>query len=87
MKYPYDLIEAIQSFPSEREVVHCGETFAVPPFDIYADCPICGTRIKVRSLGATTELEDVFDAVLEWMSDPLARKVAEMRLREMADDQ
>ena len=34
-----DLGEAIKSFPVRRQVRHCGEAFAVSPFDIYADCP------------------------------------------------
>jgi hypothetical protein len=84
---PYDLIEAIQSFPQERQVEHCGERFAVPALDIYAVCPKCRTQIKVRSFGAAAELEDVFDAVLEWMTDPIARKSAESRLKTIVDDQ
>jgi hypothetical protein len=32
-----DLIEAIRSFPVEREVEHCGTRFVVAPFDVYAD--------------------------------------------------
>jgi len=83
---PYDLIEAIQSFPSERQVEHCGQTFAVPALNTYAVCPKCGTEIKVRSFGAATELEDVFDAVFEWMGDPVARQSAESRLREIEND-
>ena len=84
---PADLIEAIQSFPSRREVEHCGQTFVAGALDMYADCPTCGTRLKLRSYSATTELEDVFDAVLEWMTDPAARQSAESRLRAIEDDQ
>ena len=83
---PADLIEAIQSFPSHREVEHCGQKFTAGALDIYADCPTCGTRLKLRSFGAATELEDVFDAVLEWMTDPDARQSAEARLRVIEDE-
>ena len=44
-----ELVDAIKSFPVRRTVQHCGTTFAASPFDIYADCPACGARIKVRS--------------------------------------
>ena len=62
-----ELIDAIKAFPHRRDVRHCGATFAVPPFDVYAICPRCDQRIKVRSFAAATELEDLFDAVFEWM--------------------
>jgi predicted nucleic acid-binding Zn-ribbon protein len=83
---PSDLIEAIQSFPPQRVVEHCGQKLSVGALEMYADCPNCGTRIKLRSFGATTELEDVFDAVLEWMTDPAARRSAELRLQAIEDD-
>ena len=65
-----DLLEAIRSFPVRREVEHCGGRFSVSPFDFYADCPGCGQRIKVRSFTAGGEIEDLFDAVFEWMNQP-----------------
>src|SRR4051812_15079697 len=74
-----ELVDAIKSFPVRRTIEHCGSTFTTSPFDIYADCPTCGARIKVRSFGAATEIEDVFDAVFEWMSDPAAREAAARR--------
>jgi len=55
-------IDTIRTFPTSREVSHCGETFSVSPFDIYAPCPVCGKRIKVRSFSAHLETEDLFDA-------------------------
>jgi hypothetical protein len=47
------LVEAIASFPLRREVVHCGTTFSVSPFDLYGECPSCHTRIKLRALFRT----------------------------------
>ena len=74
-----DLIEAIRTFPGERTVLHCGQTFQVSAFDFYAVCPRCGTRIKLRSFSAAHELEDVFDAVLEWLNQPANQQLAKRR--------
>ncbi len=74
-----ELVDSIKTFPVRRTVQHCGTTFFASPFDIYVDCPTCGARIKVRSFGAATEIEDVFDAVFEWMSNPVAREAAARR--------
>lgn len=82
-----ELIEAIRSFPVERETEHCGRTFTVSSFDFYATCPQCGTRFKVRSFSGGGELEDVFDAVFEWMHDPAAGAIADRRRAEIAADE
>ena len=74
-----ELIDAIRAFPLQRTVEHCGARFAVSPFEFYAECPSCGARIKVRSFSATAEIEDVFDAVFEWMSAPAAQELAARR--------
>jgi len=74
-----ELLDAIRSFPVQREVEHCGAGLALSPFDIYAECPRCGTRIKVRSFSGSGEIEDIFDAVFEWMNQPMAREVATRR--------
>lgn len=76
---PPDLLEAVETFPLHREVRHCGETFQISPFDIYADCPRCGTRIKVRSFAGGVEVEDLFDAVFAWMNQPGAEELARRR--------
>jgi hypothetical protein len=81
-----ELIDAIRTFPVERETEHCGRKFSVSSFDFYAACPQCGTRFKLRGFSGVTELEDVFDAVFEWMNNPLARAVADRRQAEIADD-
>jgi hypothetical protein len=86
IEIPPGLLEAIRSFPLKREVEHCGVRLVVPPFDLYAECPQCGTRIKVRAFSATEEIEDVFDAVFEWMNQPMALGVAKQRLAALADE-
>lgn len=80
------LLEAIRSFPREREVEHCGSRMAVSPFDFYATCPRCGVRIKLRSYAATAEIEDVFDAVFEWLNHPGAAEVMKRRQAAIAED-
>ena len=42
----HELVEAIRPFPVQRAVEHCGERFAASPFDVYVQCPQCGTLIK-----------------------------------------
>jgi hypothetical protein len=73
------LVEAITSFPLRREVVHCGTTFSVSPFDLYAECPSCHARIKLRAFSGCSELEDVFDAVFEWMNQDGAKELVHRR--------
>lgn len=82
-----DLVEAVRAFPTHREVEHCGSSFEVPSFDIYAHCPRCGLRIKVRAFSAHCEVEDIFDAVFERMNDPEALALAEKRRRELREDE
>jgi hypothetical protein len=78
-----ELIDLIRDFPVQREVEHCGQRFLVPSLDIYARCPRCGAQIKLRSFSAATELEDVFDAFVEWAqregsADVVRRRGAEI---------
>ena len=81
-----DLLDAIRSLPVARDVEHCGVRFEVSPFAIYATCPRCGERVKVRAFSAGAEVEDVFDAVFEWMNRPGAAQVAESRRTLIAED-
>jgi hypothetical protein len=83
---PPGLVDSLKSFPLQREVTHCGKTFTAPPFDFYADCPRCGARIKVRSFSAGDEIEDVFDAVFEWMNQPGAEEVVRQRQKAIQED-
>jgi hypothetical protein len=86
VQIPPDLIDSIAGFPLQREVRHCGQTFQVSPFDFYASCPQCGTRMKVRSFSGVAELEDVFDAVFAWMSQPGAADVVRSRQKDIKED-
>lgn len=78
--------ESIRSFPPQREVEHCGSRIVISPFDFYADCAHCGSRIKVRSFSATGEVEDIFDAVFEWMNQPTARDAARRRQAALGEE-
>jgi hypothetical protein len=80
------LPDAITSFPLARKVTHCGTAFAVAPFDIYAICPICKARLKVRAFSAGWEIEDVFDAVFTWLNQPGAQEIAQKRQQQIAED-
>lgn len=83
---PCGLIGKIKAFPLKREVEHCGQVFAVSPFEFYAQCPRCGARIKVRACSGVTEIEEVFDAVFQWMSHPGASELVRRRQRVMQED-
>ncbi len=80
------LLDAIAAFPLKREAMHCGQAFEVSPFEIYATCPVCKTRIKVRAFGGVSEIEDLFDAVFAWMNQPGAAEVVRKRQQEIAAD-
>jgi hypothetical protein len=86
VEIPSTLLEAIRCFPAAREVEHCGRKINVSPFDFYTTCPQCGCRMKLRAFSANHEIEDVFDAVFEWMNQPGAREVALQRQRAIAAD-
>jgi hypothetical protein len=83
---PPDLIEAVRTFPHERIVEHCGVKIVASPFDFYATCPHCGTRIKLRAFSAGSEVEDIFDAVFEWMNQPGAAELARHRQQAIEAD-
>lgn len=83
---PPGLTDAIRSFPARRNVENCGTGFAVSALDLYADCPVCGTRIKLRAFSSGEDVEDVIDAVLEWMSTPGASEIARQRQAAIALD-
>jgi len=83
---PSQLLDAIRAFPQAREIEHCGRKILISPFDFYATCPSCGTKIKVRSFSGGTEVEDVFDAVFEWMSQPGAEELVKRRQKLIAEE-
>ena len=81
-----ELVEAVESFPTAREVTHCGQSFEVSPFDLYATCTVCAARIKVRGFSAGPDLEDLFDAFFTWLKKPDATGLAARRQEALADD-
>jgi hypothetical protein len=81
-----ELLDAIRSLPLKREVEHCGQRFLLSPFDIYATCPKCNTQLKTRSFSGAAEIEDVFDAVFEWMNQPGAAELARKRQEVIGKD-
>lgn len=87
MDIPPALAEAIRSFPLHREVEHCGRKMMVSPFDVYATCPHCGSPLKLRSFSAACEIEDLFDAVFEWLTQPQAAELMRRRQEAIQADQ
>ncbi len=81
------LLEAIRSLPLERAVTHCGQTWMVSPFDLHSTCAACSVRIKLRAFSAVPEVEDLFDAVFEWMNLPGGEALADRRRKEIAEDE
>jgi hypothetical protein len=82
-----NLIEAVRSFPTEKHVDHCGTEFTVSPVDLYATCPQCGTRIKLRAFSAHPELADLFDAFFEWLNQPSAETLSKGRRDELREEE
>ena len=81
-----DLLKAIRTFPSQRRVKHCGIEFVAPAFDFHAECPECSARIKLRSFSAVPEIEDIFDAVFEWMNHPEVQALSKRRMLGLSED-
>jgi len=72
--------------PTARDIQHCGAVWSVSPFDIYARCPRCGLQIKLRSFSASPEIEDVFDAVFEWMNQSATDALVQRRRNAIRED-
>jgi hypothetical protein len=83
---PKQLLGAIRTFPLEREVEHCGSRWTVSPFDMYANCPRCSCRFKLRAYAASAAIEDLFDAVFEWLLQPGAADLATRRQEALRED-
>lgn len=63
-------IEDIQDLPHYREYTchNCGHKQNAFVLLIQRECEQCGTRSKLRRYASVgTEIEDVVDAVLEWL--------------------
>ena len=81
-----ELVDAVERFPTARVVDHCGRSFAISPFDLYATCPSCGTRFKVRAFSAHPDLEDLFDAFFRWLQDADASRLAARRQEALKEE-
>ncbi|KAF0247150.1 MAG: hypothetical protein FD180_89 [Planctomycetota bacterium] len=82
-----ELLKIIKEFPSFREFrCTCGSSSRSSPLDIYATCPNCLMKFKQRSFGGGPEVEDFFDAVLEWAGRADAREFARRRQRDIQND-
>jgi hypothetical protein len=86
IEIPAGLLDAVRNLPLARAVDHCGEKWVVSPFDIYARCPQCGAQIKLRSFSAAAEIEDIFDAVFEWLQRPGALDLVRRRQKALQED-
>ena len=65
-----DVIEAIEKLPHSRgyTCAKCHLASEAPVLALYAECPGCSTRNKLRGYAtAGGEIEDVIDAVRRWM--------------------
>ena len=79
-----DPIEQIRTLPKTRPFTCCGRTTNVSILQIYGQCPECGQNVKMRRLGSVgSEIEDVIDAVLEWMGTGKDFEMAMRRKREI----
>ena len=69
MTYP-KTIEEINNLPHYREFTcnNCGHTQKVYVLVIHGKCEQCAVEYKFRGIGPIgSEIEDVIDAVLEWL--------------------
>jgi len=80
------LIEKIKEFPVSKVLTHCDVEFAASPFDNYANCPECGTKIKLRGFSGDSELEDLFDAFFVWLMKPGSLEQLERRREQINED-
>ena len=67
-----DVVEAIAHLPHYREVEcrRCGHKRKEYALTIQSQCAYCGTPTKLRGYAALdSEIEDVIDAVLEWLGE------------------
>ena len=80
------LLDAIAALPLRRDGSHRGPPSAATPRAFYRKPPACGKSVKVRAFAAVPEVEDVFDAVFAWMSQPGAAELVRRRQQQIADD-
>jgi hypothetical protein len=80
------VLNAIGALPPIRKVEHCSTSFLAPVFAMYGNCPDCDAQVKMRSFSGELEVEDVFDAVFEWMSSTEGSLAASRRIAQINDD-
>ncbi len=64
-----DIYEALKVLPkiSKAKCKKCNQDFEYASILIYAKCPGCGEKYKMRSYGAYEEVEDLIVLVLDWL--------------------
>lgn len=63
-----DVIDEIRKFPRTTSFTCCEKATEVSILQMYAPCPVCKTRTKLRGFGPIgTETQDLIDEVLAWM--------------------
>ena len=84
-----DIIQRIENLEHFRQVKcpACKEKQRFYILDIHGSCSTCGTKLKLRGLGSIgTEIEDVIDAVLEWMGEGKTLEVSLNRQRQIIEE-
>lgn len=70
MENNIDIIDEINRLPRFRKYTchQCGHEQEVYTLEIYGICKSCGRKSKLRGFASMgTEIEDVIDAVLQWL--------------------
>ncbi|CAN5428319.1 hypothetical protein BH10ACI2_BH10ACI2_16220 [soil metagenome] len=81
-----EIINEVKTSPVSKQLEHCGQKFSSGYLSFYATCPKCETRIKLRSFSANPELEDLFDAFIEWSLKPGAAEMIKERREAIVED-
>jgi hypothetical protein len=78
------IMEEIGALPRTKPFSCCGQTREVCTLDIYALCPVCQKKSKLRGFFPIgTEIQDVIDAVLKWMGTGKEFEMILQRKREI----
>ena len=66
-----EIIDEIKNLPafSPIQCPKCGHEYEVSALLIQGECPNCNLYIKYRAFSAEKEIQDVIDAVLEWIGE------------------
>lgn len=78
------IMEEIEALPRTKPFSCCGQTTEVCTLDIYAQCPVCKKKSKLRGYGPIgTEIQDMIDAVLKWLGSGKEFEMVMRRKREI----